>query len=80
MEIGGYAVRPTKHFILEYMRKWDYDVDSLKKVLQNAYKIDKVGKNKYEAYIRTKRESRKIIFVKDDEYKEIIVISGAEGN
>lgn len=28
------------------MRKWDHDIYSLKNVIENAYKIDKVGKNK----------------------------------
>ncbi len=79
MDLSAYKLRPTKHFVLDYMRRWDYDMDSLRIVLETAEKIDKVGKNKFEAYIRTKSSSRKIIFVKDDEYKEIIVISGAEG-
>jgi len=47
--------------------------------LENAYKTDKVGKNKYEAYVRTKGKSRKLIFIKDEEYKEIFIIMGAEG-
>jgi hypothetical protein len=79
MDIGEYKIRPSKHFVLTWMRKWDYDIYSLKNALENAYKIDKVGRNKYEVYIRTKGKSRKLIFVKDDEYKEIFIITGAEG-
>ena len=79
MNLSNYKIRPSKHFILTWMRKWDYDIHSLKNTLENAYKIDKVGRNKYEAYIRTKRKSRKIIFIKDEEYKEIFIITGAEG-
>ncbi len=79
MDLKEYKIRPTKHFILDYMRRWDYNVDSLKVALENAYQIDKVGKCKFEAYVRAKGKSRKIIFVKDDDCKEIIVISGAEG-
>ena len=79
MDTNGYKIRPSKHFILTWMRKWDYDVDSLRNALENAYKVDKVGKYKYEAYTRAKGKSRKLIFVKDDEYKEIFIITGAEG-
>lgn len=79
MEITDYKIRPSKHFILTWMRKWDYDIESLKDLLEKAYKIDKVGKNKFESYTRTKGKSRKLIFVKDEEYKEIFIITGAEG-
>ncbi len=79
MDITGYKIRPSKHFILTWMRKWNYDVYSLKNALENSYKVDKVGKNKYELYVREKGKSRKLILVKDDEYKEIFVITGAEG-
>lgn len=79
MNTLNYKIRPSKHFILTWMRKWNYDIHSLRKDLENSYKIDKVGKNKYEAYIRKKKKSRKIIFVKDEECKEIFIITGAEG-
>ena len=79
MDISYYKIRPSKHFIMSWMRKWDYDIYLLKNAIENAYKVDKVGKKKYEAYVRTKRKSRKIIFIKDDEYKEIFIITGAEG-
>lgn len=61
------------------MRKWDYDIYSLRDALESAYKVNKVGKYKYESYTRVKRKSRKLIFVKDEVYKEIFVITGAEG-
>jgi len=79
MDVSGYKVRPSRHFILTWMRQWNYDVDSLRSVLENANKVDKVGKHKFEAYFRAKGKSRKLIFIKDDEYKEIFIITGAEG-
>ena len=79
MDINNYKIKPSKHFILSWMRKWDYDIHSLRNALENAYKTDKVDKNKYEAYVRTKGKSRKLIFIKDEEYKEIFIIMGAEG-
>ena len=79
MDINNYKIKPSKHFILSWMRKWDYDIYLLRNALENAYKTDKVGKNKYEAYVRVKGKSRKLIFIKDEEYKEIFIITGAEG-
>jgi hypothetical protein len=80
MDVQGYAIRPSKHFILGWMRKWDYDILTLRQALASAYKVEKVGKNKFEAYVHAKGKSRKIIFVKDDATKEIFIITGAEGS
>lgn len=79
MNIDEFKLRPSKHFITTWMRKWDYDIHSLKEAINNAYKIDKVGKQKYEVYTKTKGSSRKFIFIKDEETKEIFIITGAEG-
>ena len=79
MDVSGYKIRPSKHFILTWMRKWDWDIDSVRMALENANKIDKVGKHKYESYTNVKGKSRKLIFIKDEEYKEIFIITGAEG-
>ena len=79
MDTEDYKIRPSKHFILTWMRKWDYDADSLRNALESAYKIDKVGRHKYEAYTRAKGKSRKLIFIKDEKYKEVFIITGAEG-
>ena len=79
MDISDYKIRPSKHFISTWMRKWDYDIFSLISVLENAYRIDRVSRYKYEAYFRAKEKSRKLVFIKDDEYKEILIITGAEG-
>ena len=79
MNIEDYKIRPSKHFIMTWMRKWDCDIESLKSMLENSYKIDKVGKHKYESYTKVKGKSKKLIFIKDDEYKEIFIITGAEG-
>lgn len=79
MDILNYKIRPSRHFILTWMKKWDYDPYSLRNALENAYKVDKVGKYKYEAYVKASKKSRKFIFIKDEEYKEIFIITGAEG-
>jgi hypothetical protein len=59
------------------VRKWDCDINDLRISLKEAYKIVKVGKIKYEAYIRKGGKSRKIIFVTYP--NEIFIITGAEG-
>lgn len=79
MDVDGYKIIPSKHFIKTWMRKWNCDTDSLREAIENAYKVDKVGNQKYEAYFRAKGKSRKLIFIKDGEYKEIFIITGAEG-
>ncbi len=79
MDISDYSIRPSKHFVLTWMRKWDYDIHMLRDALQNAHKTIKAGKNKYEAFVRAKGKSRKLIYVKYEDYKEIFIITGAEG-
>ena len=79
MDISEYKIYVSKHFALPWMRKWDYDKELLRKDLESAYKVDKIGKTKYEAYIRAKGKSRKLILINDDNYKEIFIITGAEG-
>ena len=51
----------------------------LREAIKIAYKIDKVGKKKYEAYVR-KNGSKKIVFVYYFEYGTIFVITGSEGD
>ena len=71
-------ILPSKHFRNTWMRKWDYDMYDLRNALKEAYKIEKVGKSKYEAYTRYKsKRSRKIIFAVSED--TIFIITGAEG-
>jgi len=60
------------------MRKWDYDMHDLRNALKESYKLEKIGKSKYEAYTRYKsKKSRKIIFTLMED--SIFIITGAEG-
>ncbi len=70
-------IEASKHFVLKYMKKWGWDFIDLREALKCA-KIEKVGKKKYEAYIR-KDGSKKIIFVYYFEFDAIFVITGSEG-
>lgn len=74
----NYHIRPSKHFVLSWMRKWDWDIYSIRNALNKA-DIRKVGRNKFEAYITAKSKTRKLIFVKYDDIKQIFIITGAEG-
>src|SRR3989338_2670053 len=47
MDTTGYTIRPSKHFLLTWMRKWDYDIQDLRKAIQQPYKEVKIGNNKY---------------------------------
>jgi len=74
-------LRPSKHVRNTWMRRWDWDVQDLRKALKEAYRIDKVGRRKYEVYTRhgaEKGKSRKLIVV--DYPEEIFIITGAEGS
>lgn len=79
IEFSDYQIRPSKHFILGWMRKWSWDLTDLKNALDESYRLEKVGKCKYELYTKNKGKSKKIIFVVDEDYKEIFIITGAEG-
>ena len=79
INFDDYKIRPSKHFLKNWMRKWLLETELLKEILKRNYKLDKVGRYKYEAYIRRKEKSIKIIFILDEEYKEIFIITGAEG-
>ena len=69
----------SKHFMLKYMRTWNWDFIDLREAIKSVYKFDKVGKKKYEAYTR-KNGSKKIIFIYYRELDTIFVITGSEGD
>lgn len=66
----------TKHFALKYMRIWNWDFQDLRDAIANAYKIENVGKCKYEIYV-DKSGFKKIVVVYEDE--ELICITGSQG-
>ena len=68
----------TKHFRNKYLKKWNWDMIDLRNAIKEAYQVDKVGKEKYEVYVR-KNGSKKIILAYQQMEDTLIVISGAEG-
>ncbi len=79
INFSEYEIRPSKHFLLGKMRQWNWSADDVRDALEKAYKTEKVGKSKYEAYITKGTRGRKVIFVVNDELKKIFIITGAEG-
>ena len=69
-------IKPSKHFRNTWLRKWNWDINDLRSALIRAT-IEKTGKAKYEAYVKDKKGSRKIVFVYIGD--EIFIITGAEG-
>lgn len=77
-DIKTCALEASKHFKNTWMRKWDWDYRDLRAAIQDAYKVEKIGKKKYEIYVRKKGE-KKIIAVYYWEFETLFVITGGEG-
>ncbi len=78
-DIDTCELSASKHFKNGWMRKWNWDYRDLRDAIKNAYNIAKIGKRKYEAYVRRKSGSKKIIFVYYEDVDTVFVITGAEG-
>ena len=68
----------SKHFAINYMRKWNWDFQNLRDAIRDSYKIEKVGKIKYELYVQ-KKGFKKIITVYYEFEDRIFCITGSEG-
>lgn len=77
-DIETVNISVSKHFSREYLRLWGWDFHQLRDALRQAYKIEKVGKIKYEIYVQ-KHGYKKIICVYDAVTTELFCITGSEG-
>lgn len=77
-KIEKVKLKVTKHFALKYMNNWYWDFHDLRDAIRDAYRIEKIGKDKFEIYIQ-KSGLKKIITVYRSLDDELICISGAEG-
>ena len=77
-DVDSCEISVSKHFKNTWMRKWNWDYADLREAIKNAYKVDKVGKKKYEVYVR-KKGLKKIIFAYYTEFDTVFVITCAEG-
>jgi len=60
------------------MRTWGWDQFDIREALRGAYRVAKVGKSKWEVFIRKKGE-KKLVVVYDSETEEVFIITGTEG-
>lgn len=74
------GIDASKHFKNLKMRNWNWDYADLRDAIREAYRIDKIGKQKYEAFTNHGGGSKKIIFVYYGDVDAIFVITGAEGS
>ena len=77
-DIDTCELEVSKHFRNTWMKKWDWDYEDLRDAIKNAYKTKKVGKNKYEIYIRKKGE-KKVVAVYYWEFETLFIVTGGEG-
>jgi hypothetical protein len=68
----------SKHFRNTWMKKWDWDFHDLREAIRDAYRIDRMGVNKFEAYVR-KKGNKKLILIFEVRERTIFVITGTEG-
>jgi hypothetical protein len=68
----------SKHLRNTWMKKWDWDYEDLRDAIKHAYRTKKVGKKKYEIYIR-KNGEKKIVCVYYWEFETLFIITGSEG-
>jgi len=76
-DIETCELEASKHFKNTWMRRWDWDYLDLRNAIRDAYKTEKVGKEKYEIYVR-KRGEKKVIAVYQWESETLFVITGSE--
>lgn len=77
-DVAQVEIVATKHFALGWMRKWGWNVYVLRDAIRDAYKIEKVGKNKFEIYVQ-KSGYKKIITAYYDAENKLVCITGSEG-
>ncbi len=77
-DIDEVHVYVSKHFRNTWMRKWDWDQTDLREALRAAHRVSRVGKGKWEIFVR-KKGHKKLVVVYDAEYDEVFVITGSEG-
>ncbi|HLD05500.1 MAG TPA: hypothetical protein VJG90_07305, partial [Candidatus Nanoarchaeia archaeon] len=66
----------TKHFALKYMRVWGWNFHELREAIRDAYKMEKIGKEKFDIYIQ-KTGFKKIVTVYYDENDRLVCITGS---
>ncbi len=76
--IGNVNLHVKKHFAIKYLRTWNWDFHDLREAIVEAYKIEAIGKEKYEIYV-SKNGYKKIISCYYDKENKLLCISGSKG-
>ena len=77
-DIDKCKLETSNHFKNTWMRKWDWNYHDLREAIREAYEMKKIGKKKFEIYVRKKRE-KKIIASYYIEFDTVFIITGSEG-
>lgn len=77
-DIEKVNIAATKHFALGWMRKWGWDVPTLRNAISAAYRVEKIGKEKFEVYVN-KDGFRKIVTVYYGVENKLVCITGSQG-
>lgn len=68
----------STHFRRTKMGAWEWGEADLREALREVYRVDRVGRSKFEVWVR-KHGSKKIVFAYYPDELEINVITGTEG-
>ena len=68
----------SKHFRNTWMRKWGRDQFDHRDAIRDAYRVNHLGRNKWEILAR-KKGAKKLVVVYEPASGEVFVITGTEG-
>ena len=68
----------SKHFRNTWMRKWGWDQFDFRDAIRDAYRVNRVGRNKWEILVK-KKGTKKFVVVYEPASEEVLVITGTEG-
>ena len=68
----------SKHFRNTWMRKWGPDQFDLRDAIRDAYRVNRMGRNKWEILVR-KKGTKKLVVVYEPASEEVFIITGKEG-
>lgn len=71
-------VSASRHVNKTWMRRWGWSYGDIREALRDSYRVVRVGRAKWEVYVRKKGE-KKLVITFDEDEGEVYVITAAEG-
>ena len=71
-------LKVSKHLRNTRLRTWGWDYHDVRDALRQAYRLKRLGRRKFEAWVQ-KDGSKKLIFVYDEAEDCVFVITATEG-